>query len=554
MSVDERSVIEEEKEARERAKKGLERKSEFKTLSGITVKRIYTPEDVKNLSYEEFLGEPGQYPFTRGVYPTMYRGRLWTIRMFSGYGGAEETNRRWKELIKHGETGLSTAFDFPTIEGYDSDDPKAEGEVGRCGVAVSCLPDMEVLFNGIPIDKVTTSFTINAPAICILSMYFALAEKHGIPLTRVGGTTQNDMLKEFIAQKSYRFPPEPSLWLNCEIIRFCAEKAPLWHPVSISGYHIREAGATAVQELAWTLADGITYVEKTIDYFGLDVDSFAPRLSFFFCCHIDFFEEIAKFRAARRMWAKIMRERFGAKNPRSMMLRFHTQTAGQSLTYQYPELNIARTAIEALAAVLGGTQSLHTNSYDEAVCLPTDEAAKIATLTQRVIAHETGVCNTVDPLGGSYFVEKLTSEIEALAWEEIERIEKQGGVLKCIENGYYLREIAKSANDYRRKLEAGEIEVVGVNCFQPEELKYDFQPLKVPLDLEKRRREFLAKVRSSRNNLKVKDILNRLRKAAEDRGEVFPIVMEAVKAHATLGEIMQTFEDVFGRYKEQPIF
>lgn len=547
-------VIEEEKEARERAKKGLERKREFKTLSGIPVKRIYTPEDVKNLSYEEFLGEPAQYPFTRGVYPTMYRGRLWTIRMFSGYGGAEDTNRRWKELIRHGETGLSTAFDFPTLEGYDSDDPKAEGEVGRCGVAISCLPDMEVLFDGIPVDKVTTSFTINAPAICILSMYFALAEKRGIPLTSVGGTTQNDMLKEFIAQKSYRLPPEPSLWLNCEIIRFCAEKAPLWHPVSISGYHIREAGATAIQELAWTLADGITFVEKTIEYFGLDVDSFAPRLSFFFCCHIDFFEEIAKFRAARRMWAKIMKERFGAKNPRSMMLRFHTQTAGQSLTYQYPELNIARTAIEALAAVLGGTQSLHTNSYDEAICLPTDEAAKIATLTQRVIAHETGVCNTVDPLGGSYFVEKLTSEIESLAWEEIERIEKQGGVLKCIENGYYLREIAKSANEYRKKLESGEVEVVGVNCFQPEDLKYDFQPLKVPLDLEKRRKEFLAKIRSSRENLKVRDILNKLRKAVENRDEVFPIVMDAVKAHATLGEIMQTFENVFGRYKEQPIF
>ena len=553
LSVKEKEVIEEEKKAREKAKMGLERKKEFRSLSGIPIKRLYTPKDIEHLDYEKHLGEPGQYPFTRGAYPTMYRGRLWTIRMFSGFGSAEETNQRWKDLIKHGETGLSTAFDFPTIEGYDSDSPLAVGEVGRAGVAVSCLPDMEVLFDGIPLDKVTTSFTINAPAICILSMYFAVAEKQGVPLSMVGGTTQNDMLKEFIAQKSYRFPPEPSLYINVDIVKFCTENAPLWHPISISGYHIREAGATAIQELAWTIADGITYVEKCIEL-GLNVDDFAPRLSFFFCCHIDFFEEIAKFRAARRMWAKIMKERFGAKKPRSWVLRFHTQTAGQSLTYQYPELNIARTAIEALAAVLGGTNSLHTNSFDEAICLPTDKAAEIATLTQRVIAHETGVTNTVDPLGGSYFVEKLTDEVEALAWEEIGRIEKEGGVLKCIEKGYYLRELAKTANEYRKRIESGDLEVVGVNCFPPPDLKYDFQPLKVPRGLEQKRREFLKRLRETRDNQKVREVLNKLRKAAENREHLFPIVMDAVKAHVTVGEIMQTFEEVFGRYKEQPVF
>jgi len=551
--LSEKELLEREKKEREMAKAGGERKPAFYTLSGIPIKRLYTPEDVKGLNYEVHLGEPGKYPFTRGIYPTMYRGRIWTIRMFSGYGSPEETNRRWKELIKHGETGLSTAFDYPTLNGYDSDHPLARGEVGRAGVAVSCLPDMERLFEGIPIGSVTTSFTINAPAICILSMYFATALKQGVPLTQVGGTTQNDMLKEFIAQKSYRFPPEPSLFINVDIVKFCTEHAPLWHPISISGYHIREAGATAIQELAWTLADGMTFVEKGVEM-GLDVDSFAPRLSFFFCCHVDFFEEIAKFRAARRMWAKIMKDRFNAKDPRSWCLRFHTQTAGQSLTYQYPELNIARTAIEALAAVLGGTNSLHTNSYDEAICLPTEKAAQIATLTQRFIAHETGVASVVDPLGGSYYVEWLTNEVEARAWEEIERIEKQGGVLKCIENGYYLRELARTANEYRRKIESGEIEVVGVNCFAPPDLKYDFKPLKIPLELEEQRKEFLSRLRERRNNSEVKAVLNKLRRAAEDREHLFPLVLKAVQVHATLGEIMQTFEDVYGRYKEQPVF
>lgn len=531
----------------------MERKPVFKSLSNLIIKPLYTPEDIAHIDYEKSLGKPGEHPYTRGAYPSMYRGRLWTVRMFSGFGSATETNRRWKDLILHGETGLSTAFDFPTLEGYDSDNPLVTGEVGRAGVAISCLSDVESMFEGIPLDKITTSFTINAPAICILAMYFATAEKRGIPISKIGGTTQNDMLKEFIAQKSYRLPPKPSLYINVDIVKFCTEHAPLWHPISISGYHIREAGSTAIQELAWTLADGITYTEECIKL-GLDIDDFAKRQSFFFCCHIDFFEEIAKFRAARRMWAKIMKERFGAKEPRSWIMRFHTQTAGQSLTYQYPELNIARTAIEGLAAVLGGTNSLHTNSYDEAICLPTEKAAEIATLTQRVIAHETGVTNTIDPLGGSYFVEKLTDEMEALAWEEIERIESQGGVVKCIENGYYLRELAKTASEYRKRIENGEVEIVGVNCFKPPDLKYDFEPLKIPLELEKQRKEFLSKLRESRNNSQVKEILRRLQTTAENRGHLFPIVLEAVKAHVTVGEIMQTFENVFGRYKEQPIY
>jgi len=545
--------IELEEKEREKAKKGLERKNKFETLSGIEVKQFYKPEDIKNLNYERDLGDPGHYPFTRGIYETMYRGRLWTIRMFSGFGSPRETNSRWKDLIAHGETGLSCAFDYPTLLGYDSDDPLARGEVGRCGVSVSCIKDMEDLWSGIPIGKVTVNYTINTPAIYILACHFALAEAQGYYLTDVSGTTQNDMLKEFIGQKSYRFPPEPHVNIVIDIIKFCVKNAPRWHPVSVSGYHIREAGATPIQELAWTIADGITYIEKCIEA-GLNIDDVAPTFSFFFACGDNFFEEIAKFRAARRIWAKIMRERFNAIKTKSWTLRFHTQTAGHTLTYQYPELNIVRVAIQALAAVLGGTQSLHTNSFDEAICVPTEKAARIATLTQRIIAHETGVADVIDPLGGSYYVEWLTNEMEEKAWSEIERIERMGGVIECIKNGYFLIEIAKSANEYRRKMERGEIEKVGVNILQPAELKYDFKPLKVPLELEDERRKFLNEFRGNRDQQKVNYILDKLRKAAEKNDHLFPVVLEAVKAKATLGEVMYVFEGVYGRYREPTIF
>ncbi|MDY7040444.1 MAG: methylmalonyl-CoA mutase family protein, partial [Chloroflexota bacterium] len=451
-----------------------ERQETFLTTSSVPVERLHTPLDVGDMDYARDLGFPGEYPFTRGVHPTMHRGRLWTMRMFAGFGTAEETNARYKYLLEHGETGLSVAFDMPTLYGYDTDDPLAAGEFGKCGVAVSSLADMEMLFAGLPVDQITTSMTINSPAAVIWAMYIAAAEKRGIPMEVLGGTIQNDILKEYIAQKEYIFPPEPSMRLVVDTFEFGAEHLPKWNTISISGYHIREAGATAVQELAFTLADGMEYVRWGIER-GLDVDAFAPRLSFFFNSHNDFFEEIAKFRAARRIWAREMRETFGAKNPRSWWLRFHTQTAGCSLTAQQPENNIVRTAIQALAAVLGGTQSLHTNSMDEALALPSEKAVTIALRTQQVIAHESGVTNTVDPLGGSFFVEALTNRTEAAAYEYFRRIEALGGVIPALERGFFQRELAESAYRYQREIDRHERTIVGVNDYVLDE------PLTIPL-------------------------------------------------------------------------
>src|ERR671937_293156 len=435
------------------------------TISGVPVQPLYTPDDLAGWSYDEKLGYPGEFPYTRGVYPSMYRGQLWTIRQFAGYGTADETNRRYKFLLAHGQAGLSVAFDMPTLMGYDSDDSLSQGEVGHCGVAIDSLEDMETLFDGIRLDEITTSMTINSPAAILYAMYIAVGEKQGLSAAKLGGTLQNDILKEYIAQKEYIFPPEPSMRLVVDTIVFAARNMPRWNAVSISGYHIREAGSTATQELAFTLADGMAYVEASMKA-GLKVDEFAPRLSFFFDSHIDFFEEIAKFRAARRLWARVMREKYGAKDPKSWMLRFHTQTAGVSLTRQQAENNISRTAYEAMAAVLGGTNSLHTNSMDEVLALPTERAAQIALRTQQVLAHETGVTNTIDPLAGSYFLEQLTDEMERGARQYFDRIDEQGGVLRCIENGFFQREIADAAFEFERKLEANERIVVGVNAYK----------------------------------------------------------------------------------------
>jgi len=557
-----KKLIKKAMEERERAKKGLERRDDFETLSWVPVKRIYTPEDVRELNYDKDVGRPGEYPYTRGIYPNMFRGRIWTIRMFSGLGGPEDTNRRWKELMAHGETGLSTAFDFPTINGIDSDDPLALGEVGRCGVSVCTFEDMESLFSGIRPDEITVNFTINTPAEYILASYFALAKKRGIPISKVGGTTQNDSLKDFYSQKHYRFSPEAHLYLNTDLIRYCTKNAPLWNTISISGYHIREAGSTALQELAWTIADGVEFVRYLTERWKMDVDSFAPRLSFFWNAHDNFFEEVAKFRAARKIWAEIMRDWFGAKNPRSLMCRFHVQTGGCTLTYQYPETNIARVAIQGMAAVLGGCQSLHTDSYDEAICTPTDKAADIATLTQRILAYEIGATDTVDPLGGSYYVEWLTREMTEGAMREIEKIEKMGGATKAILDGYFWREIAKSASEYQGKIEKNEIIKVGVNDIKPESMEYSFEPLRIPLDLEEKRRKWLKEYRENRDGNKIDTILDTLRKTAEEMHDnkfdepqpMFEHMYEAVNAKATMGEVMYALEDVFGRFREPPIF
>lgn len=525
-----------------------ERYEQFITTSGAPVERLYTPLDIADLDYERDLGFPGQYPFTRGIHPTMYRGRLWTMRMFAGFGSAEETNARYKYLLAHGETGLSVAFDFPTLYGYDTDHPLAEGEFGKCGVAVSSLADMEILFDGIPVDEITTSMTINGPAAVIWAMYIAAAEKRGIPMEKLGGTIQNDILKEYIAQKSWLLPPEPSLRLIVDTFEFGSKYLPKWNTISISGYHIREAGATAAQELAFTLADGMTYVQAAIDR-GLDVDSFAPRLSFFFNAHNDFFEEIAKFRAARRIWARIMRERFKAKDPRSWWMRFHTQTAGCSLTAQQPENNIVRTTIQALAAVLGGTQSLHTNSMDEALALPSELAVRIALRTQQIIAHESGVANTVDPLAGSYLVESWTNRLEEEAYEYFDKIEALGGVIPAIEQGFFQREIAASAYRYQREIEERRRIVVGVNEYQMDE------PLTIPLlkldpEGERRQRERLARVRRERDNRLLQQRLAALRRAAKGTENLMPYILDAVRAYGTLGEICDVLREVFGEYRE----
>jgi methylmalonyl-CoA mutase N-terminal domain/subunit len=526
-----------------------ERLKEFKNHSGITIKGLYTPEDIKDMDYMRDLGFPGEYPFTRGLHATMYRGRLWTMRMFAGYGTAEDTNKRFKYLLKEGETGLSTAFDYPTIMGYDSDHPMARGEVGVCGVAVSSLKDMEIIFDGIPLDKVTTSMTINGPATVLLAMYIAVGDKQGVPREKLGGTTQNDNLKEFFAQKLCIFPPQPSLKLSVDIIEFCAKHLPKWNPISISGYHIREAGATAVQELAFTLCDAIAYVEETLKR-GLKVDDFAPRLSFFFASHNNFFEEIAKFRAARRLWAKIMKERFHAKNPRSMWMRMHVQTSGCTLTAQQPLNNIIRTTIQALAAVLGGTQSLHTNSFDEALCLPTEESVRVALRTQQIIAYESGVADTVDPLAGSYYVEALTNEIEERAMEYIQKVDDMGGAVAAIEKGFFQREIAESAYRYQKEIEEKKRIIVGVNEYIIEDEKIPIKLLRVDPDVERRQIERLQKLRRERDNRKVKEVLEKLHYAATKNENLMPTIIEAVKAYATLGEIMDVLRKVYGEYKE----
>ncbi len=530
------------------AERAPERPGPFTTLSGEPVRRLYTPLDVSDLDYLRDLGMPGEYPYTRGIHKTGYRGKLWTMRMFAGFGSAEETNARFKYLLDHGQTGLSVAFDMPTLYGYDTDDPMAAGEYGVCGVAVSSLADMEVLFDGIPLDQVTTSMTINGPAAVIWAMYLVMAEKRGIPLEVLGGTIQNDILKEYIAQKEFIFPPAPSMRLVVDTIEFGTRYVPRWNTISISGYHIREAGATAVQELAFTLANGFEYVQTCIVR-GLDVDSFAPRLSFFFNAHNDFFEEIAKFRAARRIWAREMRERFHARNERSCWLRFHCQTAGCSLQEQQPELNIIRTTIQAMAAVLGGAQSLHTNALDEAISLPSEHAARIALRTQQIIGYESGIANTIDPLGGSFFVESLTNRMEESAYEYFHRIEAMGGVIPAIEKGFFQRQIADAAYSYQREIDEKRRIIVGVNNFATE----DSLPIPVHRlapDSERSHLERLARVRRERDSERVAQKLEALRSACMGRENLMPYLMDAVRAYATLGEVCGVMRKVFGEYKE----
>ncbi|OGP70323.1 MAG: methylmalonyl-CoA mutase [Deltaproteobacteria bacterium RBG_16_50_11] len=529
--------------------KAPEREPSFKTTSGIEMKRLFSPLDTEDIDYCEYLGFPGEFPFTRGVQPTMYRGRLWTMRQYAGFATPEETNKRYKYLLDHGQTGLSVAFDLPTQIGYDSDHPLAEGEVGKVGVAINTLKDMEILFDGIPLDKVSTSMTINSTAAILLTMYIAVGEKQGVKSEILQGTIQNEVLKEYAARGTYIFPPLESMRIITDIFAFCKDRVPRWNTISISGYHMREAGCTAVQEVAFTLADGIAYVEAAIKA-GLDVDSFASRLAFFFCCHNTFIEEVAKFRAARRLWARIMKERFKAKKDDSCMLRFHTQTAGCSLTAQQPDNNVVRVAFQALAAVLGGTQSLHTNSRDEAYALPTEDSVRLALRTQQIIAHESGVADMIDPLGGSYAVEDLTNEIEKKSIEYIEKIDAMGGAIKAIESGYIQGEIADSAYQYQKEIETKKRIVVGLNQFQIEE-----EPLKDVLriqpEVEQYQKEKLRKVKKERNNGKVKETLVALKKAAKGTDNVVPPILEAVKAYASLGEISDTLREVFGEYKER---
>ncbi len=525
-----------------------ERREEFISTSSEPINRLYTPLDVADMDYARDLGLPGEYPFTRGIHPTMHRGKLWTMRMFAGFGTAEETNARFKYLLEQGQTGLSIAFDLPTLMGYDTDAPEALGEFGKCGVAVSSLKDMEILLKDIPLDKVSTSMTINSPAAVLWAMYIATAEKQGVRPDQLRGTIQNDILKEYIAQKEYIFPPEPSMRLVVDTMEFGSKYVPKWNTISISGYHIREAGATAAQELAFTLADGMEYVRWGMAR-GMDVDTFAPRLSFFFNAHNDFFEEIAKYRAARRIWAREMRETFGAKNPRSWLMRFHTQTAGCSLTAQQPEINVVRVAIQALAAVLGGTQSLHTNSLDEALALPSEKAVTTALRTQQIIAEESGVANTVDPLGGSFYVEALTNRLEKQAYDYFRRIEELGGVLPAIEKGFFQSEISDSAYRYQREIDEGVRKIVGVNAYA------DDLPLSIPL-LEMdphgydRQVNRLKELRKTRDQGRVGQALDRLRIACQGTENTMPYILDAVRAYATLGEIIGVMREVFGTYQE----
>ena len=524
----------------------------FSTISGIENEPLSTPENV-DIDHVRDLGYPGEYPFTRGVYPSMYRGRLWTMRQFAGFGTPEETNERFRYLTEHGQTGLSTAFDMPTLMGYDSDHARSLGEVGREGVAVDSLADMETLFGGIPLGDVSTSMTINSPAAIVLAYYVCVGEQQGVSRDKLRGTAQTDILKEYIAQKEWIFPPEPSMRLVVDMIEFCAQEMPLFHPVSISGYHIREAGSTAAQELAFTLADGFAYVEAAVER-GLDVDDFAPRLSFFFNAHLDFFEEIAKYRAARRIWARELRDRYGARNPRSLLMRFHTQTAGVSLTAQQPEVNIVRTALEALAAVLGGTQSLHTNSFDEALALPTEDAVRIALRTQQVIAHESGAVNAIDPLGGSYHVESLTNTLEAQAYEYFDRIDALGGVIPAIKENFFQREIAEASYRYQSEVESGKRVIVGVNRYVLE----DEEPipiLKIDPALEQKQIDRLAAVKASRDSAQVEARLATLKEAASREGvNLMPPIIDASRDYVTLGEMCDALREVWGVWRETPVF
>ena len=524
----------------------------FSTISGVENEPLSTPENV-DVDHARDLGYPGEYPFTRGVYPSMYRGRLWTMRQFAGFGTPEETNERFRYLTEHGQTGLSTAFDMPTLMGYDSDHARSLGEVGREGVAVDSLADMETLFGGIPLGDVSTSMTINSPAAIVLAYYVCVGEQQGVSRDKLRGTAQTDILKEYIAQKEWIFPPEPSMRLVVDMIEFCAREMPLFHPVSISGYHIREAGSTAAQELAFTLADGFAYVEAAVER-GLDVDDFAPRLSFFFNAHLDFFEEIAKYRAARRIWARELRDRYGARNPRSLLMRFHTQTAGVSLTAQQPEVNIVRTALEALAAVLGGTQSLHTNSFDEALALPTEDAVRLALRTQQVIAHESGAVNAIDPLGGSYHVESLTNTLEAQAYEYFDRIDALGGVIPAIKENFFQREIAEASYRYQSEVESGKRVVVGVNRYVLE----DEEPipiLKIDPALEQKQIDRLAAVKASRDSAQVEARLATLKEAASREGvNLMPPIIEASRDYVTLGEMCDALREVWGVWRETPVF
>ena len=520
---------------------------EFTTVSGRKIEELYTPQDLPDLEYNRDLGFPGEYPYTRGVHPTMYRGRLWTMRQFSGFGTAEDTNKRYKYLLAQGQTGLSVAFHLPTLMGMDSDHPMARGEVGKCGVAIDSLADMEVLFNGIPLDKITTSMTINPPAAVLWAMYIAVAEKEGVSPKVISGTIQNDMLKEFIAQKTFIFPPRPSMKLIVDTFEYGTKEVPRWNTISISGYHIREAGATAIQELAFTLRDGIEYVDWALER-GLDVDEFAPRLSFFFNAHNDFFEEIAKFRAARKIWAEVMRKRFKAKNPRSWWLRFHTQTSGVSLMSQQPYNNVIRVALQGLAAVLGGTQSLHTNSLDETYALPSEAAVTIALRTQQIIAHESGVINTIDPLGGSYFIERLTKDMEREAWAMIKKIDDMGGMVKAIELGFPQKEIGDSAYWYQKAVEAKEKIIVGVNAFA-----MDHEPISILEIDDSVARHQLARLRAikkTRNAGRVRAGLRDLGRAAADEENLMPYLIRCVKTYATLGEIIDALKEIYGEYQE----
>ncbi|GAB6181816.1 methylmalonyl-CoA mutase family protein [Desulfotomaculum defluvii] len=543
-----------EDEVKKSVAKHADQKEKWTTVSDLEIKRIYGPEDIKNMDFEKDIAYPGQFPYLRGNQPTGYRGKYWTFRMFAGMGTAVETNKRWHYLLKTGQTGLSTAFDFPTLMGYDTDSPKAKGECGKCGVAIDTIDDFRDLIQGIPLDKITTSMTINPPATVLWAMYCASAQELGIPLTKIGGTIQNDMLKEFIAQKTFMCPPEPSVKLISDTVEFGTKYVPKWNTISISGYHIREAGATAVQELAFTLRDGMEYVEDAIRRKGLHVDEFAPRLSFFFNSHIDFFEEIAKLRAARRIWAKAMRDRYGSKDPRSWWMRFHTQTAGCSLTAQQPYNNVVRTATEALAAVLGGTQSLHTNSLDEVLCLPSDHAVQIALRTQQIIAEETGVVNTIDPLAGSYFVEALTNEMEEKAWEYIHKIDEMGGMIAAIDKGFPQLEISDAAYKFQQQIDAQEKVMIGVNKYVEADEQVEIPFLEIDDSVENEQLERLAAVKRKRDSRRVAETLKDLENACRRGDNVMPYCIEAVKSYATVQEVCDVYREVFGEYRDPGIY